>query len=158
MNKQDSKKLKLLQERGLRIVFRDFESSYDSLLIKCNLRTLRENRLQSIIIEVFKARNKLAPEYIINKFEVRETGYELQRTDQLQITNKRTKSRGILSFKHTGAMLWNKLPNSVKHHAELQRLSVFGELAKRTGEVYLQCFSAHCQESCFLNYLGNYWG
>jgi hypothetical protein len=77
-------------------------------------------RLESMLIEVYKAQHNLSPSYISEMFSQKDTGYSLHREHQLEIVNRRTKSHGISSFTHTGAILWNRLPNSVKHHTELK--------------------------------------
>ena len=120
ITKKDSLKLEKLQERGLRTVYHDYVSDYEALLAKCNLKTLRETRLQSIVTEVYKSQNDSSPEYIQNMFQPNDTGYASTRTDQLKLQNRRTKSYGIQTFSHTGAVLWNKLPNSIKCHSELK--------------------------------------
>jgi hypothetical protein len=113
-DKRRSNKLENLQKRGLRIVFDDYESSYESLLDKARLSSLNDGRLSTILTEVYKARNGKAPEYISDMFQANITPYNLTRKDQLKIEQKRTTKYGLRSFRHLGAVLWNKLPNHIK--------------------------------------------
>ena len=111
--KKSSKKLEKLQERGLRIVFNDYTSCYSDLLVRSNVKRLDDERLYSIMLEVFKARRGLSPAYIIDMFKTNETGYNL-RSDQLIVKHKRTTKYGLKTFKHLGASLWNKIPDEIK--------------------------------------------
>jgi hypothetical protein len=67
--KKSAKKLERLQERGLRIVYDDYTASYDDLLMRAKIKRLADDRLQSLMIEVFKARKGFSPGYIIDMFE-----------------------------------------------------------------------------------------
>jgi hypothetical protein len=54
----NTKKLEKIQERALRFIYNDSESSYENLLEKSQLPSLRLRRLRSMAIEVFKIINK----------------------------------------------------------------------------------------------------
>ena len=54
-------KLERVQERALRAVFQDKTSCYEELLVKANLHTLNNKRLQDIAILMYKVKNELAP-------------------------------------------------------------------------------------------------
>ena len=64
----DTRKLERLQERGLRAVFKDNNSSYEQLLEKADLPTLLNRRLQDLCILMYKVKHKLFPAYINNIF------------------------------------------------------------------------------------------
>ena len=59
--------IEILQFRGLRIVFNDYEASYDNLLSRVNMTTLHLNRMKNIAIETYKCLNSLSPEYIFKR-------------------------------------------------------------------------------------------
>ncbi len=52
--KVNAKKIEKIQERVLRFMFNDKNSSYSSLLEKCGYNTLLIRRIKSIATEVFK--------------------------------------------------------------------------------------------------------
>ena len=62
----DTRTLERLQERGLRTVFKDNNSSYEQLLEKAHLPTLLNRRLQDLCILMYKVKHKLYPAYISN--------------------------------------------------------------------------------------------
>lgn len=53
------KKNEIIQKRYLRIVLDDYESVYDILLRKRGNVTMEMNQLRVLVIEIFKAVNKL---------------------------------------------------------------------------------------------------
>ena len=53
------RKLERAQERALRAVFLDKQSSYQALLEKSDLTTLQNRRLQDIAILMYKVKHKL---------------------------------------------------------------------------------------------------
>ena len=66
-----SAKMKKLQYRALRLVFNDFDSSYETLLERVNMPTLHISRIRLIAIETFKIVTGLfAGPFILQKFYV----------------------------------------------------------------------------------------
>ena len=65
----DKRKLKRMQEKGLRTVFNDNASSYESLLKKATLPTLCNRRLQVLTILMLKVKNGMSPDYISELFQ-----------------------------------------------------------------------------------------
>ena len=59
----NTKKIEKIQERALRFIYSDYSSSYESLLIKSQLPSLKVRRLRTIALESFKILNKLSPAY-----------------------------------------------------------------------------------------------
>ena len=113
--KQDAQKLEKIQERALRFVYCDYQSSYQSLLTRSNCETLHISRLKQIAIEVFKITNNLSPVYLKKYFELQDSRYETRGNKQnLKIGRHNTQKYGTQSFKHVGAKIWNELPNHFK--------------------------------------------
>ena len=65
----DKRKLERMQEKGLRTVFNDNTSSYESLLKKATLPTLCNRRLQVLTILMLKVKNGMSPDYISDLFQ-----------------------------------------------------------------------------------------
>ena len=62
-----SRKLKL-QERALRLVYNDFNSSFQQLLDKDNSFTIHHQNIQSLIIEMYKVVNDLSTDTFAELF------------------------------------------------------------------------------------------
>jgi hypothetical protein len=58
---KNSKKLEKVQERAPRLVYEDYNSSYEELLQKAKVPSLQIRRMRTMALETYKIINKLAP-------------------------------------------------------------------------------------------------
>ena len=63
-----------LQYRALRLVYSDFDSSYEELLKRANMNTLKLTRIRKIALETFKILNNLSPSFF-NQFQITDWWY-----------------------------------------------------------------------------------
>ena len=68
-----------IHERALRIVYKDFNSSFEELLIEDNSLNIHHRSLQKLVTEIFKVKNSLSPE-LMNVFEFTEKTHSLRTT------------------------------------------------------------------------------
>ena len=61
-------KINRLHERALRIVYSDFKSSFEGLLMKDNSFSIHERNIQNLAIEIHKFLNVLSPSFLNNVF------------------------------------------------------------------------------------------
>ncbi len=61
----------------LRMVFEDYESSYEDLLSKCGMSMLEIQRARTLAIEVYKSIYQKTPIYIQEMFNIKITPYDL---------------------------------------------------------------------------------
>ena len=54
-------KINRLQERALRFVFNDYNSSFQNLLIRDGSVTVHHNNIRLLAIEMYKVKNELSP-------------------------------------------------------------------------------------------------
>ena len=57
-----------IHERALRIVYKDFNPSFQELLIKDNSLNIHHRNLQKLVTEIFKVKNGLSPELMNDVF------------------------------------------------------------------------------------------
>lgn len=107
-------KLEKIQYRALKFIYNDHTSDYETLLKRANMPTLQLSRLHNIAIEVFKAYNKMSPEYINALFSKPTHNYSLRSKNTLYQTNKNSTKGGLHSFQHIGTQIWNSLPNECR--------------------------------------------
>ena len=107
--KVNNGKLEKIQERALRILYRDYISDYDSLISKSRTEKILTTRLKKILIEVFKTLKKTNPPYLHSLFTTNETEYDLRRDISLIQPKKETETYGIRSLSYIGAKLWNDM-------------------------------------------------
>jgi hypothetical protein len=58
-------KIEKIQERALRFIYNDYNSTYENLLIVSKLPTLKVRRLRTMAIEVYTILHKESPSYLI---------------------------------------------------------------------------------------------
>ena len=115
----DSRKLERLQERGLRAFYRDKNASYDNLLNRAELPTLKNRRLQDICILMYKVKHKLCPTYICNIFNYHNSSYNLRQSD-FSIPRFNTVTYGKHSLRYLGPKLWCKLSTEIRSSKSLK--------------------------------------
>ena len=98
-------KLEKLQERALRFVFKDNNSSYVDLLKRCNFLSLSAYRIRNLAMEVFKCFHGMNPMYLNNLFCKQEIKYGLRDKSLLEQPKFSTKTYGYRSFR----ILWIKI-------------------------------------------------
>ena len=60
----NTKKIEKIQERALRFIYQDYNFSYDTLLGKSKLPSLKVRRLRTIALEAFKILNNQTSVYL----------------------------------------------------------------------------------------------
>ena len=63
-SKTASNDINRTHKRALRILYRDYESSFEELLERDKTKTTHTKNLQKLMIEVYKSLNHLNPEYM----------------------------------------------------------------------------------------------
>ena len=102
-----------LHERCLRVVYRDFNSSFEQLLSKDNSFTIHKRNIQNLAIELFKVKMGLAPKFMNDIFIVKESSRYPSK--QIFAThNVRTVTYGINILSHMGPKIWLLIPNEIK--------------------------------------------
>ena len=107
---KNSKKIEKVQERALRFVYEDYNSSYDNLLKKAKVPSLQIRIMRTMALETFKIMNTLSPSCLHSLVHLRNSKYYF-RYNILDITQVRTSRYGKKTFKFAAATLWNSLPD-----------------------------------------------
>ena len=103
-----------IHERALRIVYKDFNLSFQELLIKGNSSNIHHRNLQKLVSEIFEVKNGLSPELMNDVFEFIEKPYSLRTTSHFRSRKIRTTKYGIETLSYLGPKLWNLVPNEYK--------------------------------------------
>ena len=113
-----------LQYRALRLVFSDFNSSYEALLERANMPTLHVNRIRLIAIETFRILHKMSPVYLHDLVSYKELNYSFRYDNLADVPRVSTTRYGKSTFSYEAAVVWNSLPN------ELRKVEDFGEFRR----------------------------
>jgi hypothetical protein len=108
----NTKKLEKIQERALRFIYNNSDSSYENLLEQSQLPSLRLRRLRSMAIEVFKIINKQTPVYLHDLVTIKKSSYSFGYNNTVNIPRVKTTSYGLHSLRYGAAKLW-KLSESL---------------------------------------------
>ena len=109
----NKRKLVRMQERALRALFLDKQSSYQAPLDKGDLITLQNRRLKDIAILMHKVKHKLCPTKISELFHMHCTPYNL-RVAVFAIPRFKTKKYDKHSLTYLGPELRNRLPGEIR--------------------------------------------
>jgi hypothetical protein len=60
---------------ALRFIYNDYNSTYENLLIVSKLPTLKERRLRTMTIEVYKILHQESPSYLHDLIKIKDTKY-----------------------------------------------------------------------------------
>ncbi|KAL9956009.1 hypothetical protein ACROYT_G037423, partial [Oculina patagonica] len=115
----DTRRLERIQERGLRAVFKDDRSSYEVLLKRAELPTLKNRRLQDICILMYKVKNGLSPNPIRQLFKPHQSSYQLRQSD-FSMPRFTTVTYGKHSIRYLGPKLWGHLTTDERNCQSLK--------------------------------------
>ena len=113
-------KIEKIQERALRFIYQDYYSSYDTLLGKSKLPSLKVRRLRAIALEAFKNLNNQTPVYLSDISTSKPHSYSFRYTNTVEIPQMRTSSYGVRSFRSTAAKLWNSLAQKIQEITSME--------------------------------------
>ena len=103
-----------IHERALRLVYKDYTSTFDELLLKDNSFRIHHRNLQKLAIEIFKVKLGLAPEIMKNIFPISENPYDLRNEIKFKSRNVHTVRHGIETASFVAPKIWSCIPRSYK--------------------------------------------
>ena len=110
-----------IHERALRLVYKNYTSSFDDLLAKDNSFKIRQRNLQKLATEIFKVKKGIASAIMNNIFEFNDNPYSLRNdTAYVKSRNVRTVRYGIETASFVGPRIWNSIPLEIKESTSLQ--------------------------------------
>ena len=122
-------KIDKVHKKALRLLYDDDESTFEELLKRDEGFTVHETNIQKLMLEMFKAKNKIEPNLLQGIFEENEyKGPTLRSSKFFKKPNVRTVRFGERSLQNLGTKLWDQIP---KEKQNLTNLSVFISFIKR---------------------------
>jgi len=114
-------KIKKIQEHALHFIYDDYKSTYEFLLDKSKLLSLKTCRIHTIALETFKIVNNKCPLFIQdlvknNNYNFRYVNYEVPMT-RITFGNK--------SFRYEAAQVWNSVPNEARTIASFYQFRTY---------------------------------
>jgi len=115
----DSRKIERIQERALRAVSNSYSESYENLLVRAELPSLLNRRLQDIAILMYKVKYGLAPSIVDELFKQKSASYSLRNSD-FDIPTFSTINYRKHSIRYQGPHIWSKLDNKLKGSSNIE--------------------------------------
>ena len=118
-NRTINARINRIHERSLRIVYNDYESTFNQLLMIDKSFTIHHRNIQSLAIEIYKVINDISPEIMKDIFVLKHNNR--YNSNEVFITkNIRTEHYGKESLSYLGPKIWKIIPNDIKTSKSLK--------------------------------------
>ena len=114
VNHRTNRKINRLQERSLRILYKDDISTFEELLEKDNSVTVHTRNLQLLATEMYKVNKNISPNFICDIFPKSDVAYNLRNNNDFVIPAVNTVFWGSETLRSMGPKIWNLLPSDIK--------------------------------------------
>ena len=116
----NNRKINMLHERCLRIVYNDKQSSFTELLNKDSSVSIHTRNIQRLAIEMFKFYKGLSPPLMANIFKRKENHYILRNASDFSRPIVKSVYHGTESISFLGPKIWDILPETLKNIENLE--------------------------------------
>ena len=116
-----------IHERALRVILGDDLSDFESLLQNNKDICSHHKNILSLMIEMFKIKNELAPPIMNSMFERRNESYNLPNFQEFWTDRERTVHYGLDTLSYRSPQLRSLLPESIQ---EVESLEIFKRKVK----------------------------
>ena len=107
-----------IQQRALRIVYNDKNSSFNELLLKDGSFTVHERNIQSLAVEVFKLMNNLSPEIMKETLPLKDINNYCTKFP-FKTRNVHTVNYGTETVSFLAPKIWLIIPDYIKNSSTL---------------------------------------
>ena len=101
-----------IHERALGLVYNDYTSSSDELVLKDNSFRIHHHNLQKVTFEIVKLKLGLAPEIIKDVFSIIKNPYDLRNEAKFNSRHVSTARYGIETVLFVATRIWSSIPRS----------------------------------------------
>ena len=114
-----NKEINRTNKRALRVLYEDYDSSFEQLLEKDGSITVHQKNLQILMSEICKTTNHINPPYIWDFFVEKDMPYNLRNKVLCTLPQVHTNRYGLNSLSFRGSILWNNLKDEIKRASTL---------------------------------------
>ena len=102
-----------IHERALRLVYNDYSSDFDSLLVMDNSVTIHHRNILALSLGIYKSVKNLNPVFMKDLFHLKQQKY-LFRNQSLFYPNPSSVTYGLETFGYRGSQIWHNLPREIQ--------------------------------------------
>ena len=118
-SRHTNNKINRLHERALRIVYNDYESTFEQLLINDKSFCIHHQNIHKLMIEIYKVFNNITDNIYSNIF-IRTNHYSNLRSQRdLLISSVKSIFKGKNSLRYFESLMWNSLPIDIRNSESL---------------------------------------
>ena len=103
-----------IHKRGLRSIYNDYTSDYNTLLSTNNHCTIHQRNIKLLSIEVSKCLNKETPPFLWDLFKRNQSNHNLRISNRLKLPKASTQT-SLHSITYRGSSYWNNIPDKIKN-------------------------------------------
>ena len=118
-SRKTNNRINKLHERALRLVYRDYESTFEDLLTKDGSFTVHHYSIQTLATELYKVYNNISQTTFGELFTRNNNGYYLRSKSGFVFPQIRTVLKGSNSIRCFGPIIWNLIPEELKNVTSL---------------------------------------
>ena len=118
-SRTSNNKINKLHERALRLVYKDYNSSFQELLNRDNSFSIHHRNLQNLATEMYKVKNDISPIFMKSIFPLSNKPYFLRNDNEFKTDNIPTVSYGSETIMYRGPKTWELVPSSIKSSTSL---------------------------------------
>ena len=114
-SRKTSKGINQLHERALRLIYNNYELTFEELLDKDGSFCVHHYNIQTLAIELYKVYNNLSESFFSDLFTRNTNNYNLRTTSDFLIPQINTVLKGSNSIRYFGPKIWNIIPHEIKY-------------------------------------------
>ena len=111
-----------IQEKALRIIYKDNISTFQELLTPDNSVTTHQRNLQVLATEIFKWKNNFSPKIMSDIFNFKEAKYNLRKFNDMAVGNLKSTTYGTETIRYRAPLTWEMVPEHIKQSQSLSEL------------------------------------
>ena len=117
-SRKGNNRINRIHERAMRIAYRDYQSTFEELLIKSKTVNSHTKNLQYLATEIYKTINGLNPTFMNEIFSINTSPYNL-RHSQFKNIEPNYKIYGFNTVSYRCNQIWNSHPVEIKNSPSL---------------------------------------
>ena len=109
-----------MKGRALRVVHKDFHSSFEELQRRDSSTTLQQRNLQKLMTKIFKVKIGIATKLMKGVFEFADKPYDLKNQSKCSCSTPCTEKYCVETAYYIGPKLWDKVLTEIKNSKSLE--------------------------------------